>query len=49
MRIGNCNPELCDLQGKTMSAMETGFFEKDIAFAESVFYGKPAGVAKEEL
>lgn len=28
MRIGNCNFEACDPERKTMSAMDTGFYEK---------------------
>lgn len=52
MRIGNCNLEVCDATSKTTSAMQTGFFEKNIAFMDELYYGvggAGVGGAKQEL
>lgn len=50
MRIGNCNLDVCAVNTKTVSAMETGFLEENFKFIENMYYGPNTGaVGKEEL
>lgn len=51
LRIGNCNLDTCDVNGKAMSAMESGFFERNSLFLDEFYTEKSVVVdnAKNEL